>query len=94
MPGPEAALLAQFETEAPVRRVDGYLVIDKCRPHACPSDAAIIVVDLALAASSLPAGPKQSLRASGDAAYFDEIRSTSNTSVAFGGITPPAPRAP
>jgi hypothetical protein len=26
--------------------------------------------------------------------YFDEIRSTSNTSVAFGGITPPAPRAP
>ena len=26
--------------------------------------------------------------------YFDEIRSTSNTSVAFGGMTPPAPRAP
>ncbi len=26
--------------------------------------------------------------------YFDEIRSTSKTSVAFGGITPPAPRAP
>ena len=32
--------------------------------------------------------------ASDAASYFDEIRSTSNTSVAFGGITPPAPRAP
>ena len=30
----------------------------------------------------------------GASPYFDEIRSTSNTSVAFGGITPPAPRAP
>ena len=26
--------------------------------------------------------------------YFDEMRSTSNTSVALGGMTPPAPRAP
>lgn len=29
-----------------MRRVDDYLVIDKCRPHACPSDAAMVVIDL------------------------------------------------
>ena len=46
LPKPEAALLAKFDSEALVRRVDDYLVIDKCRPHACPSDAAMIVIDL------------------------------------------------
>lgn len=46
LPAPEAARLRGFDSEAPVRRVDDYLVIDKCRPHECPSDAAMIVVDL------------------------------------------------
>jgi hypothetical protein len=46
LPAPEAARLGRFDTEAPVRRVEDYLVIDKCRPHECPSEAAMIVVDL------------------------------------------------
>jgi hypothetical protein len=46
LPTQEATLLGQFDSEAPVRRVDDYLVIDKCRPHACPTDAAMIVIDL------------------------------------------------
>ena len=46
LPAPEAKRLSEFDTEAPVRRVEGYLVVDKCRPHACPADAATIVIDL------------------------------------------------
>jgi hypothetical protein len=46
LPAPEAKRLGEFDTEAPVRRVDDYLVVDKCRPHACPADAAMIVIDL------------------------------------------------
>jgi hypothetical protein len=40
------------------------------------------------------AASARNAQADAPAVYFDEIRSTSNTSVAFGGITPPAPRAP
>jgi len=46
LPASEARHLAEFDSEAPVRRMDDYLVIDKCRPHACPADAAMIVIDL------------------------------------------------
>jgi len=46
LPAPEVKRLGEFDTEAPVRRVDDYLVVDKCRPHACPADTATIVIDL------------------------------------------------
>ncbi len=46
LPAPEAKRLGEFDTEAPVHRIDDYLVVDKCRPHACPADAATIVIDL------------------------------------------------
>lgn len=46
LPASEAARLGRFDTEAPVRRVEDYLVVDKCRPHECPSEAVMIVVDL------------------------------------------------
>ena len=46
LPRPEAALLGQLDNESLVRQSGHYLVVDKCRPHDCPADAAMIVVDL------------------------------------------------
>lgn len=46
LPASEAKRLGEFDTEAPVRRTDDYLIVDKCRPHSCPADAAMIVIDL------------------------------------------------
>ena len=46
LPRPEAALLDQFDNESLVRQAGHYLVVDKCRPHDCPADAAMIVIDL------------------------------------------------
>ena len=46
LPRPEAALLGQLDNESPVRQSGHYLVVDKCRPHDCPADAAMIVIDL------------------------------------------------
>jgi hypothetical protein len=46
LPKAEAARLRQFDTESIVTQSGDFLVIDQCRPHLCPADAAMIVVDL------------------------------------------------
>jgi hypothetical protein len=69
------------------------------RPAAC-GPIAVVTRPRRENGSNRPGGlPKRrtagpSSRESALRNYFDEIRSTSNTNVAFGGITPPAPRAP
>ena len=46
LPAPERALLAKLDVEAQVRQVGDFLVIDKCLPHDCPAQQAMLVVDL------------------------------------------------
>jgi len=45
LPKGEIAALARFAVEAPVRRIDDYIVVNKCLPHNCPSDMAVVVID-------------------------------------------------
>ncbi len=46
LPAPEAARLEQLDNESFVTQSGDFLVVDKCRPHACPADSAMIVADL------------------------------------------------
>jgi hypothetical protein len=47
LPTPEQALLTKLDIESQVRRMGNFLVIDKCLPHDCPAQQAMIIVDLA-----------------------------------------------
>lgn len=46
LPKSELSNLLKFDVEAPVKKIDGYIVVDKCLPHNCPGDHAMIVMDL------------------------------------------------
>lgn len=46
LPPAERALLLKLDIESQVRQVGDFLVIDKCLPHDCPAQQAMIVVDL------------------------------------------------
>jgi len=46
LPKAEIQTLAKFAVEAPVRKVGDYLVVNKCLPHNCPSDMAVLVIDV------------------------------------------------
>lgn len=46
LPKAEQAILARLDVEAPVTQVAGYLIVDKCMPHNCPADFALIVIDV------------------------------------------------
>lgn len=44
LPKAERQALAGFDVETPVRQAGDYLIIQLCRPHNCPADLAMIVV--------------------------------------------------
>ena len=46
LPKAEQAILARLDVEAPVTAVAGYLIVDKCMPHNCPADFALLVIDV------------------------------------------------
>ncbi len=46
LPKAEQAMLARLDVEAPVTEVAGYLIVDKCMPHNCPADFAVLVIDV------------------------------------------------
>jgi ubiquinone biosynthesis protein COQ9 len=46
LPKAEQAILARLDVEAPVKDVAGYLLIEKCLPHNCPGEFAMIVIDV------------------------------------------------
>lgn len=46
LPSAELALLPKLDIESQVRQVGDLLVVDKCKPHDCPAQQAMIVVDL------------------------------------------------
>ena len=46
LPKPERALLARLAVETPVQQSANYLLLRKCMPRNCPSDMAVVVVDV------------------------------------------------
>jgi hypothetical protein len=46
LPKFEISNLSGLTSEAPVRDIEGLLVVNKCRPHNCPSDMAMVVIDV------------------------------------------------
>jgi hypothetical protein len=38
-------LLGSLDVEGPIASQDGFLVIDKCKPHNCPAERAMVVLD-------------------------------------------------
>ena len=46
LPKSEFASLAKFKVEAPVTKVEEFLIVDKCLPHNCPADMATVVIDI------------------------------------------------
>lgn len=45
LPGSERTSLSSLEAESPVREIGGFIVVNKCRAHNCPSESAVIVID-------------------------------------------------
>jgi hypothetical protein len=45
LPKPELSKLSGLTTESVVKNIDGLVVINKCRPHNCPTDMAMVVID-------------------------------------------------
>ncbi|WP_156924528.1 hypothetical protein [Derxia gummosa] len=43
LPRHELKTLSEFDVETPVRRTGGYLIVEKCRPHECSADFAVLV---------------------------------------------------
>jgi hypothetical protein len=41
----DRATLSQLSVETPVKRIDDFIVVDKCRPHNCGADMATVVID-------------------------------------------------
>ena len=35
-----------YDTETPIKMIDNFMLINKCKPHNCPSELAMIVIDL------------------------------------------------
>ncbi|HEY5707495.1 MAG TPA: hypothetical protein VIS96_18200 [Terrimicrobiaceae bacterium] len=46
IPEKERRLLNSYDVETPVRQIGSFIVLTKCRPHNCPSELAMIVIDL------------------------------------------------
>lgn len=46
LPKAEIAALNRYDVEAPVHKVGEYLIINKCLPHNCPSDMAMLIIDV------------------------------------------------
>lgn len=46
LPRYEASNLSQLTSEVPVREIEELVVVNKCRPHNCPSDMAMVVIDI------------------------------------------------
>lgn len=45
LPKSETSNLSWLTSEVPVREIEGLVVVNKCRPHNCPSDMAMVVID-------------------------------------------------
>ena len=46
IPPQEQKLLSTYDAETPIKMIDNYILINKCKPHNCPSSLAMIVIDL------------------------------------------------
>ncbi|MEW9899831.1 hypothetical protein ABWL39_14505 [Chitinivorax sp. PXF-14] len=46
LPPREWTAWSHFDVEVPVRQVEGFLVVDRCVPHNCPSDIATVAIDV------------------------------------------------
>jgi hypothetical protein len=46
VPAGERKLLDSYHVETPITRIGNFIVINKCKPHDCPSDHAMVVVDM------------------------------------------------
>ena len=46
LPKSELDTLSRLSTESLVTEVDGFVVVHKCRPHDCPSDLAMVILDV------------------------------------------------
>lgn len=46
VPAAERRLLGTYTAEAPVKAMGDFLIVHKCRPHDCPAELAMIVIDL------------------------------------------------
>ena len=42
----EIAALARYDVETPVHKIGEYLIVNKCLPHNCPADMAMVVIDV------------------------------------------------
>lgn len=46
VPSSERKLLHTFDVETPITMTGNFMVIQKCKPHDCPSDYAMVVIDV------------------------------------------------
>ena len=46
LPKAEAGVLPLLTNESIVRDLDGYIVVNLCRPHNCPTEMATVVIDV------------------------------------------------
>lgn len=46
VPASERKLLNTFDVETPITMVGNFMVIQKCKPHDCPSEYAMVVIDV------------------------------------------------
>lgn len=46
LPEAEISALARYDVETPIKKHGEYLVVNKCMPHNCPAEMAMIVVDV------------------------------------------------
>lgn len=46
VPASERKLLDSYHVETPVTQIGNFIVINKCKPHDCPSEHAMVVVDM------------------------------------------------
>lgn len=46
VPASERKLLESYHVETPVTQMGNFMVINKCKPHDCPSEHAMVVVDM------------------------------------------------
>lgn len=46
VPANERKLLDSYHVETPVTQMGNFVVINKCKPHDCPSEHAMVVIDM------------------------------------------------
>ena len=46
IPPKEQKLLSTYDVETPIKVIGNFMLINICKPHNCPSDVAMIVIDL------------------------------------------------